>query len=216
MKGNTMEFQRARTKDQIENRVEEILNSAIELYDEMDYDEITLRMISDRTSLSRTTMYTYYKTKEEIFLDLVKKEYLIWNDALSERFHEKDTFTKEEFCRIMTDTLYENKPLMRLLAIQQTIIEKNSSLEQLTSFKKETMELFDTLAYGIHKTFPNATDININLFEVHLMIYILGFYPNTHPVQKQVQSMALAGMELPAMNSKEILNDGLLLLTSNL
>ena len=211
-----MSFQRARTKDQIENRQDEILNAALELFDEMEYEAITLRMISDRTSLSRTTMYTYYKTKEEIFLDVIKREYLHWIDKLDTAFDSQESFNRQEYCKIITNTLYDNANLMRLFSIQQTIIEKNSSLEQLTSFKQETIGLFSTLEKGIRKTFSNASAESINLFEVHLMVYVLGYYPNTHPLQKQIQSMANAGMELPLLDAKGILYDGVYLLTSNL
>lgn len=211
-----MDFQRARTKEQIGCRVDEILNACADLYSELDFEEITLKMISDRTSLSRTTMYGYYKTKEEIFLDLLNREYLSWNDALSAAVSKKPIDGREAFAKMVADSLHDKNIFLRLLSIQQTIIERNSSEEQLIRFKTESGVIFHTLEQGLKKAFPKAEKELRDQFVVQLLIYLLGFYPFTHPTRKQLTSLRAAGIEMPEINSAKLLYNGIYHLTEGL
>ena len=63
-------------------RKEEIINACEELYKTMSFKEITLKEIGNVTSFTRTSIYNYFQTKEEIFLALFEREYYRWNDAL--------------------------------------------------------------------------------------------------------------------------------------
>lgn len=211
-----MDFQRARTKEQIESRVDEILNSCAELYNELDFEDITLKMISDRTSLSRTTMYGYYKTKEEIFLDLMKREYLSWNEALSDIFSGNTTTGRETFARAISDSLADRTIFLRLLSIQQTVIERNSSEEQLIRFKTESGIIFKTLHRVLDQSFPSATQESKDLFIVQMLIYILGLYPFTHPTEKQLSSLRAANIEMPETDAARLCYEGILHLTEGL
>ena len=69
---------RARSTAEIEERRNEILQSARELLAEEEYEEITLGTIAQRISISRPSVYTYYKTKEEVIVDLMIREYQLW------------------------------------------------------------------------------------------------------------------------------------------
>ncbi len=64
------DFERARSLEQKEARIEEIKAAAESLFNEVPYHEITLSMIADRLSWTRANLYRYFKSKEEIFLDL--------------------------------------------------------------------------------------------------------------------------------------------------
>ena len=69
-------------------RKEEIIDACASLYETMSFRDITLRDISARTSFTRTSIYNYFQTKEEIFLGLLQREYEAWTadlDALLSR-----------------------------------------------------------------------------------------------------------------------------------
>ena len=51
---------------------EEIINACEQLYRTMNFREITLKEIGSITSFSRSTIYNYFQTKEEIFLALLR------------------------------------------------------------------------------------------------------------------------------------------------
>ena len=49
-------------------RREEIISACEKLYQTMSFKEITLKDIAGATSFTRTSIYNYFHTKEEIFL----------------------------------------------------------------------------------------------------------------------------------------------------
>lgn len=59
-------------------RKDEIINACAELYGTMGFREITIRDIGAKTSFTRTSIYNYFQTKEEIFLALLEREHRLW------------------------------------------------------------------------------------------------------------------------------------------
>ena len=53
-------------------RREEIVRACAALYETMGFKEITIRDIGEKTSVTRTSIYNYFQTKEEIFLALLQ------------------------------------------------------------------------------------------------------------------------------------------------
>ena len=49
-------------------RKNEIVSACRRLYETMSFKEITLKEIGQQTSFTRTSIYNYFETKEEIFL----------------------------------------------------------------------------------------------------------------------------------------------------
>ena len=56
-------------------RKDEIVAACRKLYETMSFREITLKEIGQQTSFTRTSIYNYFETKEEIFLALFAQEY---------------------------------------------------------------------------------------------------------------------------------------------
>ena len=56
-------------------RKEEIVSACAALYETMSFKDITIRDIGEKTSFTRTSIYNYFQTKEEIFLALLKREH---------------------------------------------------------------------------------------------------------------------------------------------
>ena len=86
-------------------RREEIINACAELYRTMSFKEVTIKEIGRRTSFTRTSIYNYFQTREEIFLALFRREYELWTEDIAaiERGHE--TLSEEEFADALARTL---------------------------------------------------------------------------------------------------------------
>ena len=63
-----MGFKRARKKEQIENRRQEILCAAEQLFNHGGLDDVTFSHIAKQVSFTRQTIYTYYQTREEVLV----------------------------------------------------------------------------------------------------------------------------------------------------
>ena len=62
-------------------RKEEIIQACAKLNETMSFKEITIKEIGAATSFTRTSIYNYFETKEEIFLALLQREYESGADA---------------------------------------------------------------------------------------------------------------------------------------
>jgi AcrR family transcriptional regulator len=56
-----------------EKRREEILRKALEVFVVEGYDDATYQKIADRCGVQRTTLYLYFKNKQDIFKNVVKQ-----------------------------------------------------------------------------------------------------------------------------------------------
>lgn len=72
-------------KKPVDVRREEIINACEELYKKENFKDITLKQIGEKTTFSRTSIYNYFQTKEEIFLALFQREYEKWIEDLNKR-----------------------------------------------------------------------------------------------------------------------------------
>jgi AcrR family transcriptional regulator len=182
-----MEFIRARTEEQIANRQEEIINACDVLFTRYGYEGVKFQAISEITSIRRPTLYLYYKTKDEVLLDLLKKEMLDWDRAMQKVIQTTETMTKERYCAFLTESIVPRDKMLRLLVILCTDIENQCSLEKLTGFKKEVRCVFVTLGESLDKYFPKADISKKNFFITALFSYIHGLYPLANLSKKQVE-----------------------------
>ena len=72
-----------RSKRIEEDRTREIVDACERLYAATGFHAVSLRDIARETSMSRPSVYNYFRTKEEIFLALFAREYDRWNAALA-------------------------------------------------------------------------------------------------------------------------------------
>ena len=78
-------------------RKEEIVKACEHLYQTMSFREINLKEIGKVTSFTRTSIYNYFQTKEEIFLELLKREYELWIEELQQIIEGNETLSKKDF-----------------------------------------------------------------------------------------------------------------------
>ena len=75
-------------------RKEEIINACEALYKTESFKDITIKEIGNITSFTRTSIYNYFQTKEEIFLALLGREYDRMSDALEELTRERPSMRR--------------------------------------------------------------------------------------------------------------------------
>ena len=93
------------TPELIEQRRKEIMRVCEELYETKNFRDITLKVIGEVTDFSRPTIYNYYQSKEEIFLDLFKREYDDWNASLQKVLDKKAISDYAKLSKTLAETL---------------------------------------------------------------------------------------------------------------
>ena len=117
------------------SRREEIINACEQLYQTMSFKEITIKEIGAVTSFTRTSIYNYFQTKEEIFLALMQKEYDLWTADLQKLIADNETLSSDELAKALAYSLTRREQLLKLLAMNHYDMEANSRPENLTEFK---------------------------------------------------------------------------------
>jgi AcrR family transcriptional regulator len=207
-----MEFIRARTEAQISHRQEEIINACDTLFGRYGYEGVNIKAISEITSFKRTTIYLYYKTKDEALLDLLKRELLDWERALQRALETTKAMTKEQYCAFLAESVASRDKMLRLLVILLSTIENQCGIEKLTAFKKETGGALGTIRKSLDTYFPEGGAAGKDFFMTAMMSLIQGLYPLAFPTQKQIDAMAMAGKEHTPPDFKGTLYRALLLL----
>ncbi len=185
-------------------RREEIINACEKLYKTMSFKEITIKEIGGATSFTRTSIYNYFRTKEEIFLALIEREYNLWSDDLEKTMQGTESMTKDEIANSLARSLERRPQLLKLLSMNHYDMEENSSLDRLTDMKVAYNRSICTVRAFVKKYFPQLTDEQLHEFIYLFFPFMFGIYPYAVLTDKQQQAMTDAGMDYPKMTVYDI------------
>ncbi|MBQ9869657.1 MAG: TetR family transcriptional regulator [Ruminococcus sp.] len=183
------------------SRREEIINACEKLYRTMSFKEITLKEIGSATSFTRTSIYNYFQTKEEIFLALMQREYEIWAAEIGEVCAHNDKMSPEDFADALAHSLENHEQLLKLLAMNHYDMEENSRPERLTDFKTAYGASLDAVRACLQKFFP-STDRESFIFV--FFPFLFGVYPYSVATQKQLDAMQQAKISFKMHSIYEI------------
>lgn len=174
----------------------EIINACRKLYDKYSYNEINLKLISTETSISRPSIYNYFETKDEIFLAILREEYLLWCDDLEKIICEHSVLGKDEFSSIVADRLSRRVLMLKIQCMNLYEIEENSRLERLKDFKLVYKRSLDLLDRALSRFFPPMSQEDRSAFIYRFYPFLYGLYPYAYPTEKQKKAMEGVGMSL--------------------
>lgn len=203
------------SNDLIKQRQKEIIDACEKLYRTMSFKEVTIKEIGNATSFTRTSIYNYYQTKEEIFLALLKREYELWIDDLSELLSANDQLSKDEFSDLMAKSLDKRKILLHLLSTNLQDIEENSRDEQLIEFKKVFGYSMKKVNECVDKFFPDMPEKKRREFILTFYPFIYGIYPYAVVTEKQRNAMDSAGINFTYLSVYDIAYMGTRMLLGN-
>lgn len=185
-------------------RKDEIINSCAKLYETMSFKDITIKEIGKVTSFTRTSIYNYFQTKEEIFLALLQREYEEWSGELYRICEEHDCLTMQEFAVLLAKTVEKRPQMLKLLSMNMYDMEANSSLEHLIDFKVAYGETMRAARTCLDKFYPEMLEDDKKGFIFAFFPFLYGIYPYVVVSEKQKSAMKKAGVELSGLSIYEI------------
>ena len=174
------------------SRKEEIITACEQLYQTMSFKEITIKEIGAVTSFTRTSIYNYFQTKEEIFLALMQREYEQWAGEIGALAAGRDSMTAEEFADALAHSLEKREQLLKLLAMNHYDMEEHSRPERLTEFKIAYGASLDAVRACLRKFFPGA---DCERFIFVFFPFLFGVYPYAVATEKQLTAMREAKLD---------------------
>ena len=195
------------SKELTKARKDEIVNACAELYDKMPYKEITPGKISELTSFTRTSIYNYFKTREEIFLALLQREYEEWTRALTALAESKTALDADGFAREIAHSLSCRGRMFKLLSVNIYEIEAESREENLVLFKRAYGAAIESLRACLRRFSPALEKADEEVFIYAFLPFLFGVYPYAHATQKQISAMQKAGVEVPSLSEFSLVSD---------
>ncbi len=191
------EFTRARNTEQKLLRMNEIMGITEKLFKEQSYHEITLTTIAEALGWSRSNLYKYVTTKEEIFLELYRQKQLKYFKEIKTELSDKADISDEEFADIWTSLLDNNHDFLSYSSLLTTIIETNVTVEKLAEFKKVVSSDFNDILIILENCRNISTEKATKLY-VALLFHASSLNDSCHINPLIKDAMKIAG--LPEIN----------------
>ena len=185
-------------------RRNEIIEACAKLYQTMSFKEITIKEIGGATSFTRTSIYNYFQTKEEIFLALLEQEYELWVAELQSIMDKSESLDRDSFADKIAGSLEHRRQLLKIMSMNMYDIEENSRMERLTEFKTvygKSLHVFDAL---LAKFFPAMEAQERQKFIYCFFPFVYGIYPYTVVTDKQRGAMKEARVDYTYFSIYEI------------
>ena len=185
-------------------RKNEIIQACASLYETMGFKDITIRDIGEKTSFTRTSIYNYFQTKEEIFLALLQQEYEMWTEDLQALAAIEISLSVSAFASAMAATLEKRKCMLKLMSMNLYDMEGNSRMDNLVAFKKVYAKAMQAVSCCLEKFFPHMSVGDIQEFLYAFFPFLFGVYPYTTATEKQKEAMDIARVNYARYSIREI------------
>ncbi|OIQ20014.1 MAG: TetR family transcriptional regulator [Bacteriovorax sp. MedPE-SWde] len=150
-----MDWQRARTDEKKNERRDAILEAAFILFKKKGYEKVSFNGIAVEAGFTKSNMYRYFHSKEEIFLNIFSSLFVQWfEDCCKSLRKTEQGVSIENFSKMWVKTLVDHPRLLDLKPILFIALENNSSFEELIEFKTLAKGLLYEIAVEISRIFP--------------------------------------------------------------
>jgi len=117
---------RDRAKQQRVARKAKILEVARSIFSRLPYVEVTLDSIGQRANVDRGVASMYFRSKEELFLRVLREELADWYSALeSELDRIDDPLSQVDLAELLATSLAARPELTRFLSLEAVVLEQN-------------------------------------------------------------------------------------------
>ena len=194
--------------EHVHARREEILTACERLYAARGFKDVTIKDIGEHTSFTRTSIYNYFVTKEEIFLALLGREYAAWEADLRAALASGTICTRAALADVLSETLARRETMLRLMSTSLFEMEANSRVEALADFKRTFGAVFQTLDGLVAACCPELDEPARGRFLYAFMPFVYGVWPYCTVTEKQRAAMKHAGLTYEPPTIRELVRCG--------
>ena len=137
------QLQRARSSEDKTARRAALLRAAYDLFQQRDYDAVTMAEVAREADVAKGTVFLYFETKEALFLDVLDELIHEWLDALHVAIAQDDRpWPSARLARTLVDSLGQRPVLARLMPVGAWVLEQNVTEERATRFRHLLLRRF--------------------------------------------------------------------------
>lgn len=210
----SQDWQRARTEEQVEQRVREIQDAAARLFRTHPYEKVTLLRIAQELNFTRSNVYRYFTTKEEIFLSLYVSDMRRWSEDIQREFTE--SLPIDVFAERWTEILCRQEQLLEIAPLLAVTLERNTSEIAFRKTKIFLGELLVHLVGILRKVLPMLSDEQIVEFARTQQVLFSGAWPMSRLPERQKEILREMDMEYMILDFPVFYRDTILRLLKSL
>ena len=174
------------------------------MYQTKGFREVTIKAISQKTSISRPSIYNYFETKEEIFLALLSREYGRWIGKLKQVSLQRGPWSRDAFAKALAHTLDGQEIMLKIQTMNLYEIEENSREERLAEFKRIFYQAMGAIDDCLKAYRPAVDEQEKQDFRYTFFPFLYGIYAYAHPTPKQLSVMRQVGIPSAGMTVYEL------------
>ncbi|MBQ9069675.1 MAG: TetR family transcriptional regulator [Eggerthellaceae bacterium] len=186
------DYVRARSPEQKQERMDAICAAADALFGTRPYHQITMGTIADALGWSRSNLYKYAATQEEIFLELHTRKNRAWVADLANTLQDTP-LPVPDFARTWATVTERHAGFLRYQEILISIIESNVTLERLTAFKRSFADILDPAANVLMRQCAIDAEAAHALY-LRLLYQAPGLWNHYHCAELTAEAMKAAGL----------------------
>jgi AcrR family transcriptional regulator len=172
-----------------------LLDAAKALLDEVPYPSLTMAAVAERAGLAKGTVYLYYASKEELFLELLVSLRDAWFTDVDTRLDASPrSLTPNELILLFASSLERRENMVKLLAIVSTL-ESGLGLEAARHYKRRLWTKLTTTGARIEARFPGLEPGGGFRLLMHLWALIVGMHQLAEPSPVIRSAIAELGLE---------------------
>ena len=150
-----MNWQRARTDEKKNERKDAIFSAALTLFKQKGFDGVSFNAIAAQAGFTKSNMYRYFSSKEEIFLNIFAALFEDWFNDIIQRLQTLEPNAQLDiFAEHYVESNAAYPEFLDLTPLMFTSLESNSSYEQLVEFKQLSMNLLGQIAAEVGRIYP--------------------------------------------------------------
>ena len=201
--GFLMDFQRARSDEQKQSRIDDIVRIAAEIFDEEGFDSLSLSAIAEQIGITRPAIYRYFTSKEAILLRVISQDFADWSNALVTSFSSERRYNVTEIANIWTQSFLSHERMLKLYSLYSTLLDRNLSMEELMHFEKSSLQSMLQVKGLLKRLFPRATNEQLkNFLDVQLALAFGCFLMSRiSPPRMEAAILANTASEIPTFNT---------------
>ena len=183
MTGSTRDcWLRARRPEEKAQRRDQILAAAAELFDDGDLDAVSMSAIAKRAGIAKGNLYRYFRTKEELFLQLYREDFAEYVGVVEvELASLAGSGDLDAVAAVVTGPLLERPRLASLTSLLAGVLERNLTEDAVAGFKEAVNVDLMRFAVALQAALPEVELLALARMLTYLHALIAGLWPMGNP-----------------------------------
>jgi AcrR family transcriptional regulator len=190
-------FQRARRPEEKEARRQQILAAARKLLAAQGVGELSLNDLARRSGVSKSNVYRYFESREDVLLQLWVEEVRELGERLEQAFASVAPGDVAGVIAAVVSAFAAQPMLCELTSIASPVLERNLSVDAIVRAKTNLATLTVHIAGLLHARLPFISLADCSWLASTAATWVAGIWPAVNPSRAAAEALSRA--ELSAM-----------------